>query len=896
MNQDVQVEENIRANATLLSPNEMRIGELLVREGFLKEKDVQEALAIQRREAEISKSPLGRILVETGVFSEADLERLLDQPELKRNIGSLAVDKGLVSQEELEDCLRRKPHGQRTGEVLISEGLLTSDDLQDLLKEQMDAPRLGELAVQLRMATAKDVESALKIQKSPRVLGEILCDLGLINPLDLYFVLNKYKKQFKLGEMLVKLGYLDKENLNKSLQEQKHGSDSLGEILVRKKLITTEQLQEALSRQSNIPFDSLDGFCYNDHEKKILSSIISQKYAEKNMMLPISLRGKELTVGIMKPEKIYMARELRGLYNHLEVSCLLITEQKFSELFEVLYSKRLGGVKRREKEDDEGDSGETPAVDFMQIELDEDMDSRDEDAPVYDVQDIEAEEIVNFVIKYGISNGASDIHIEQDREGAKLRYRIDGVLRDVNIAWLRRKLQEKTGSIISRIKIISNLDIAERRLPQDGVFRINYFDKAKNQKADLDFRVATCKGISGENVVIRILDSRKANVGLESLNHSPHVLKPFKTRLKSSAGMILVTGPTGSGKTSTLYGALKFIYDPTIKIITAEDPIEYSFPGIMQAQVNQKINVTFSRLLRSFLRLDPDVILVGEIRDDETAKIGFDAAQTGHLVLSTLHTNDSVSSISRLLDLEVERAQIASCLTCVLGQRLVRRICPSCTQEYVPEEEEWYLLFDEYPSNLNFYKGTGCESCGFTGFKGRTLLSEVFLVDKDISKALTNGAQVDELKSLAIDKGMKTMLDDGLLKLGDTTLSEIIRVIPHEMIQEFRTRQRKLKRKGTFSANGVEGRRHTLNEKVPDGSFVMSDPKIELDIIDEMHKRYMTLASETGSEVKGVGRSLFGEFVCESFDEIRAKYLCKRVIFAIGTGENAVEISAIPSA
>lgn len=872
----------------------MRIGDLLVREGFLKEVDVRTALAEQKKEAELTGLPLGQILVKTEALSEPGLKTLLDHPELKGSLGTLAVEQGLITKEQLDACLKNKGPDQRIGEALLSEGLLTSQDLQNLLRKQLNAPRLGELAVLQNLVGSEDLEKALKIQKSPRILGEILCDLGMINPLDLHFVLNKYKKHLKLGEILIKLGYLDKENLNKALQEQKHGSDSLGEILVRKKLITDQQLQEALSKQSNIPFKSLEGFVYSDKERKTLAGIIGQKYAEKNLILPLSLVNKELTLALLKPENLGTVRELKELYSYLKISCNLITTEKFSELFEVLYSKKLGIVKSTEEPDVEPEDTDSKGVDFMQIELDEEMDGEDDDAPVYDAQDIEAEEMVNFIIKYGISNGASDIHLEQDRDGVKLRYRIDGVLSEVNIGWLRKKLQEKAGSVISRVKIISNLDIAERRLPQDGVFRINYYDKAKGQKADLDFRVATCKGITGENIVIRILDSRKANVGLENLNHSAHVLEPFKRLTKSSAGTILVTGPTGSGKSSTLYGALKYIYDPAIKIITAEDPIEYSFPGIMQTQVNTKINLTFARLLRSFLRLDPDVILVGEIRDEETARIGFDAAQTGHLVLSTLHTNDSVSSVSRLLDLEIERAQIASCLSCVLAQRLVRRICPACVQEYIPDETEWFLLFDEYPSHLRFYKGKGCESCGFTGFKGRTLLSEVFVVDKSIAKALGTGADVDELKTLALDGGMKTMLDDGLLKLRETTLSELIRVIPHDMIDTFRMRNRRQNAPDSNSHLGANTDAATVGENFAGAGFVVSDPRTESGLIGQMHEKYEELASDSETGNHNMDRALFEDFIAESFSDICHGYGCSRVIFNIGKSEGRIDISALP--
>jgi type IV pilus assembly protein PilB len=407
---------------------------------------------------------------------------------------------------------------------------------------------------------------------------------------------------------------------------------------------------------------------------------------------------------------------------------------------------------------------------------------------VYGLSDRKAQEIVNYIIKYGISKNASDIHIEQDRKEARLRYRIDGMLHTLKTDWLDQSLRYMTGAIVSRIKVMSNLDIAERRMPQDGAFRMSHFDKTNNQKVNLDFRVAVCPAMVGENVTIRILDPRKAKVGLESLGHSEHVLEQFKGLLRSSAGMLILSGPTGSGKTSTLYGALQFISDPGIKIITAEDPIEYSIPGIMQVQVNTKINLTFARLLRSFLRLDPDVILVGEMRDNETAGIGFDAVQTGHLLLTTLHKNDSVSSISRLRDLDIEPNQIASGLMGVVAQRLIRRTCPACSSEYTPANEEWSLLFNTYPDDLTFYKPERCEQCDFTGYNGRTLISEFFVMGEDIALAMVSGASENEIRNMAVKSGMKTMVDDSISRLDQTTLSEIIRVVPHEMIKEFKSR------------------------------------------------------------------------------------------------------------
>ncbi len=697
---------------------EMRIGELLVKEGFLDKASLEKALQQQALEKELQGLPVGQILLKTGDLSDEHLQKLLQHSSLKHHLGSLAIEAGMISDGQLADCLSRQRKGQPIGEMLVEEKLLSSFQVQELLKKQMDAPRLWEMAVKLGYVSKAGLQKAQSIQKCPRNLGEIVVDLGLVTPLDLCYVLNKYKKFSRLGEILLRNGYVDENALKEALQEQNTSSSFLGDILVRQKMLSRSQLLEALSRQSNIPFHHLDNFVYSAEQKKTLKRIISQKFAEKNLMIPISLKQRDLTIAFFRTETIGHARELREIYTQFKLHCILITEERFSELFEILYSSKLHGVTVEEGQAEEQEDF-VPEQDFMQIELSEDIGSEKE-GPIYAYsdKDIEAEELVNYIINYGINKKASDIHVEQDRAGAHLRFRIDGVLREVREPWLRQKLQQKVSSVVSRIKVIANLDIAEKRLPQDGVFRINYLDKASGGRSDLDFRVATCRAITGENVTIRILDSRKAKIGLDNLSHSPHVLEPFKRLLHSSAGIILVTGPTGSGKSSSLYAALQYIYNPSIKIITAEDPIEYSFPGVMQTQVNTKINLTFSRLLRSFLRLDPDVILIGEMRDNETAQIGFDAAQTGHLVLSTLHTNDAVSSISRLQDLDIELSQIAACLLAILAQRLLRRSCSSCRQPFIPPEEEWRLLFDAYPSHLSFQHGIGCDVCGHTGYSG----------------------------------------------------------------------------------------------------------------------------------------------------------------------------------
>ncbi|MFC1590996.1 ATPase, T2SS/T4P/T4SS family, partial [Thermodesulfobacteriota bacterium] len=868
----------------------LRIGELLIQEGFLTKSEVARALTIQTEEREFSKLPLGKVLVRMGALNDDDIEEALNHPNLRKSIGSLAVEKGLITKEDLEMVLKNKKQGQLIGELLLSYGLLTSDDIGRLLKEQINSPKLGQVLVDLKLISESDVQLALRKQRTTRALGEILCDLKLVNPVDLNYVLEKYDKQIGIADILLKLGYVNNDKLLICKKEQAQTAEPLGKVLIKKKFISTEQLQAAIARKYNLPFLQLNDFSYGPTDKNHLVNLISQKYAEKNLLLPLSLVDKTLTIAISKPDKIQATSELKSLFPQLNFKVAIITEEKFEELFEILYSKRLHSIDESEEEEDD-----TEDIDFMEIDLDENFDeNEDKGGGTYNTQDIEAEELVNFIVKYGILNNASDIHIEQDRHGCKLRYRIDGICQETPVEWLRRKLPEKIGAIISRIKVMSNLDIAEKRVPQDGVFRINYYDKGSNKKFDLDFRVATCRAIVGENVTVRILDSRKANVGLDNLKHSPHVLEPFKRLLKSSAGMVLVSGPTGSGKSSTLYGALQYVYNPGVKIITAEDPIEYSFPGIMQTQTLPKIGITFSRLLRSFLRLDPDIILVGEMRDEETAQIGFDAAQTGHLLLSTIHTNDSISAVSRLADMKVEYSQIASCLLSVLAQRLVRQICPFCKKEYIPGEDEWGILYDSYPSHLMFYKGEGCDSCNFSGYKGRTLLSENFVVDREIGAALSKGLQDAEIKKMAIEAGMKTMLDDGILKLEDTTLNEILRVIPHDMIKTFRSRKQVQADVNDLIDNLFDGSGSQAHANLSPETFIISDPSAQDDVLEKMIEKYSIIKTAFGGK-KGpeIDKALFKEFISDSFNKIQEKCSCSNVNFTIQENNGKAEISAL---
>ncbi|MCP4716324.1 MAG: Flp pilus assembly complex ATPase component, partial [Deltaproteobacteria bacterium] len=464
----------------------IKIGELLISEGFVTNADINRALAVQQEEKVFTKKPLGEIFVQMGFITEQDLDAAINHPTLRKNIGSLAIDQGLITKEDLELCLKNKKSGQLIGELLVDFGLLTRNDIGDLLQKQINSPKLGQVLMDLKLITEKELQSALRKQKSTRALGEILCDLKLVTPQDLNYVLEKYGKQVELAEVLIKLGFINENTLAEAKKIQAATSEALDFILLKNKFISSEQLQTALAKKHNLPFMHLQDFAFSEKNKTELTSLLTQKYAEKNLILPISLLTNSLTIAIYRPDQLIYVNELKSLYPQLTINPAIITEEKFEELFEILYSKKLSAEAL--SQDEGADDGEIEApqeeIDFMEIDLDENFDDSQEQAPVYGQQDLEAEELVNFIVKYGILNSASDIHIEQDRQGIKLRYRIDGILQESNVNWLKHKMKDKVGAIVSRIKVMSNLDIAEKRMPQDGVFRINYYDKANNQKFD----------------------------------------------------------------------------------------------------------------------------------------------------------------------------------------------------------------------------------------------------------------------------------------------------------------------------------------------------------------------------------------------------------------------------
>lgn len=855
-----------------------RVGELLVKEGFIQRNDLKTALDLQQKGSEEASQPMGRLMVQKSMISEENLDSLVAHPDLRRNLGTLLLERKFIGKNDLQKALKQKRPNERLGQTLTRLKLINKDQLKAILEKQSQSTRIGELATNLGFINEKDLDKAVRIKSGHRTIGEILCDLRLITIEDLNYILQKYGKQLKLGDILIKQGLISEGQYQKALQEKSLTQKKLGQALLDKKIISSDQLYTALSRQFNIPYRTLDGFEFDSRQRLALTGVVGKKYALKHKILPLSLQDDRLQVGVANPEDKRSISNLIPLYPDLQLDPVLISREKYDQLFATLYNVPSQGKSMK-------------AIDGVQdieiVELNlKNEENLEEEAN--QVDEMMAEQVVDYIIRLGINKGASDIHIEQDRQGARLRYRTDGICKEVSIGWLNEKLQEMPNAIISRIKVLSNLDIAERRLPQDGVFRVNYYDPEQDRRYDLDFRVATCPAIVGENTTIRILDSRRAKVGLEHLNHSQHVLEPLKKLFKSSAGMVLVSGPTGSGKSSTLYAALRYIYHPGIKIITAEDPIEYSFPGIMQTQIIPKIGLNFVRLLRSFLRLDPDVILVGEIRDNETASISFDAAQTGHLMLSTLHTNDAISAVSRLLDLDIDHSQIASSLIGVLAQRLVRKTCKKCIATYTPPEDEWRMFFKEYPDHLKFYKGMGCQACGYTGYKDRTLISELFEINREIALKLSKGINETELKHMALASGMKTMIDDGLTKLDQTTLTEIIRVVPVEMIKEFASRGQNT---STSTKEVTQALSATYKEKI---NVTLSNPQKEGFTIDWLFERYQTMQKGTGRPPAPYDPEIFRQFIAQSFKRVTDKYRCKQVRFEFETRNKKIKITAAP--
>jgi type IV pilus assembly protein PilB len=591
----------------------------------------------------------------------------------------------------------------------------------------------------------------------------------------------------KLGEILVRENLISPQHLREALDYQREHGGRLGFNLVKLGLVTDDMITAVLSRQYGIPSVNLDLF----HIDEPVLRLIPQEVAQKYSVLPLSRVGATLTLAMVDPTNVFAMDDIKFMTG-LNVEPVVVAEasiqQAISKYYgstreielapvdEVVYESvsprgsNGGGITHADLVSlDSIDFDEDRTEDVEVVEDNEEIDlstlSRmSEDAPVV--------RLVNVLLVDALRRGASDIHIEPYEKELRIRFRIDGVLYDV----MRPPLKLRD-ALISRVKIMSKLDISEKRLPQDGRIKIKV--KVDARSRELDFRVSTLPTLFGEKVVLRLLDKENLMLDMTKLGFEPESLVKFQRNISRPYGMVLVTGPTGSGKTNTLYSALQSLNTVQTNIMTAEDPVEFNLMGINQVQMKEQIGLNFAAALRAFLRQDPNIILVGEIRDFETAEIAIKAALTGHLVLSTLHTNDAPSTISRLMNMGIEPFLVATSVNLIQAQRLIRRICKDCKRELpTPTEALLEVGFSaEEVENLKTYKGKGCTTCNNTGYKGRIGLYETMEVNDDIRELILIGASSLELRKKAIEDGMITLRESGLQKIrnGLTTLEEVVR-------------------------------------------------------------------------------------------------------------------------
>ena len=545
----------------------------------------------------------------------------------------------------------------------------------------------------------------------------------------------------KVGQLFIEQGFITSEQLEEALEEQRLTGQKIGEILVNKGWLTSEEVKKVLEKQTGVKNIDLSMHIIDPE----LIKIIPEEMAIKYKLIPVLKSENKIVVAMADPSNVFVIDELERQTNCL-IEPVLANEMDIRRAQDQYY-------------------GTSNVLQEIIASIDKNKltegDSLGEEAPII--------KIVNILITRAVEMRASDIHIEPEEKFLGVRYRIDGIL------YRQRPLpKELQPAVTSRLKIMANLDIAEKRIPQDGRMVMKISDKK------IDFRVSTCPVVFGENVVMRILDKSGLVLGLENLGFSPEELKRFEHLISQPYGIILVTGPTGSGKTTTLYSALEKLNKADVNIMTVEDPVEYQFSSIRQVQVNFKAGLNFATALRSFLRQDPDIIMVGEIRDLETAEIAVQAALTGHLVLSTLHTNDAPSAFTRLIDMGVEPFLVFSSLLGVLAQRLVRKVCEKCREQYVPSDEVLKDLGVEetIDASIKFSRGKGCRFCNQSGYRGRVAIYELLTNSPAVQELVLKKSSANEIREIARKEGMTLLREAAIEKLlsGVTTVEEVARV------------------------------------------------------------------------------------------------------------------------
>ncbi len=562
----------------------------------------------------------------------------------------------------------------------------------------------------------------------------------------------------RLGDALVDAGLLTKEQIGQALEKQKELGMRLGKVLVELKFCTDVQIAESLAKQLQVPYVDFDKVQIPPQILKFIPETIVRRHC----LLPIAQEGKQLTVAMADPLDAFIIDEIQYQTN-LEVVEAIAPESMLLSMIKKFYgaeeiSQTIKSLAQEKK----------PTIDNLASgQLTFDLTTMDEAASV---------NFVSHIIRQAIQDRASDVHLEPEEDGLRIRYRMDGVLSEIV-----RVPKVNQAEIVSRVKIMADMDISEKRLPQDGSIRAKLTDK------NVDLRVSTLPCIWGEKIVIRVLDKSALTLSLKDVGFDDELLKRFENAVRQPNGIILLNGPTGSGKTSTLYAAINFIISPRVNISTVEDPVEMQIRGVNQVHVRSDIGLTFARTLRSLMRQDPNVIMIGEIRDSETAQIAVEAAMTGHLVLSTLHTNDAPSTVGRLIDLEVEPYLIASTLLAAVAQRLVRRVCSICRQPTTITEvqrQDLQLKQMGFADDLGFFHGRGCVSCHNTGYKGRTAVHELMTQNDEIARMILAKAAAGEIRAAAIKGGMRVLRASAILKAskGITSVDEVLRVTKSEEI------------------------------------------------------------------------------------------------------------------
>jgi len=556
----------------------------------------------------------------------------------------------------------------------------------------------------------------------------------------------------RLGEILLREGLVTREQLAQALTEQKNTKHRLGYVLVKLGLVQELEITKVLARQYRMPAVDLSRF---EVDPKIIK-LVPGDLATKSVVLPLKREGRTLTVAMADPTDLGLLEDLKFI-TRFDLFPVIAGEYTLRNLIEKYYEQSDQELQSILKDMEE--TGEDVEV----VEQEE-----DEAATQAQIDDAPVVKLINGLLTDAVRRGASDIHIEPFEHEIRVRYRIDGALLEI----MRPPLKMKA-ALTSRVKILSQLNIAERRVPQDGRLKLKMGSRV------IDFRVSTLPVLFGEKIVLRILDKGNLTLDLTKFGFEVKAEKDLMKAILNPYGMVLVTGPTGSGKTTTLYSALSRINTPEVNIMTAEDPVEYNLMGINQVLVRTEIGLTFAAALKAFLRQDPNIIMIGEIRDLETGGIAIKAALTGHLVLSTLHTNDAPSTITRMIDMGIEAFNVASAVNLVVAQRLIRRICKECKAEHKYTDPELAALGTNLEGlrKLTFMKGTGCETCSGTGYKGRAGLYEVMALSPELRRMILRGASVAEIRDQAVVDGMLTLRMDGMKKIerGVTTLEEVVK-------------------------------------------------------------------------------------------------------------------------